>query len=126
MPQLTQVLLKGPGRRPQGLPVPFQQVLPLRLKNRVSGKASKGTNVACLHEMNMMLACFKDSDFDQVRCRAEIEAFRKCADGHQKELWKRNRTVPDGLLSMKSGSGTVDSVMLNKALYRNRLPKRDD
>jgi len=49
------------GRAPQNeKDVPFQEILPLRLKNSVSGKADSGNDVACLQEMGVLFACLKD------------------------------------------------------------------
>lgn len=65
-------------RVPQKEPVPFQEVLPLRLKKTVSGKGDKTSDVACLQEMAIMLACFKNNDFNQALCAKEISNFQGC------------------------------------------------
>ncbi|KAJ8934128.1 hypothetical protein NQ314_013587 [Rhamnusium bicolor] len=59
-------------------PVPFQEILPLKLKPRVSGKGDKTSEVCCIYEMSVMLSCFKDNEFNQSLCSKEIEAFKKC------------------------------------------------
>ncbi|XP_022910129.1 small ribosomal subunit protein mS37 [Onthophagus taurus] len=58
--------------------VPFQELLPLKLKSKVSGKGSTANEVCCLYEMSIMLACFKDKEFNQTMCAKEIENFKKC------------------------------------------------
>lgn len=59
-------------------PVPFQEILPLKLKPTVSGKGDKTSEVCCLHEMSVLFACMKNNDFSQQLCSKEIEAFQRC------------------------------------------------
>ncbi|KAF4518544.1 hypothetical protein B566_EDAN004288 [Ephemera danica] len=69
---------KGPSRGPAREPFPFQELLPLKLKNSVSGKGEKTTDVACLQEMAILFACFKKNDFNQMLCSQEINSFTSC------------------------------------------------
>jgi hypothetical protein len=36
------------------------------------------TDVACLHEMSVMFACFKNNDFNEALCSKEISSFQNC------------------------------------------------
>uniref|UniRef100_A0A1B0CFZ5 Uncharacterized protein n=1 Tax=Lutzomyia longipalpis TaxID=7200 RepID=A0A1B0CFZ5_LUTLO len=58
--------------------VPFKDQLPLRLKNRVSGKGGSESDVACLHEMSVLFACMKGADFNESACSKEITSLKKC------------------------------------------------
>lgn len=82
-------------------PVPFQEILPLKLKERLSGKSSKSSEVCCLYEMSVVFACLKDNDFTQSLCKKEIEAFQKCYtkninDVHQKRMREAKGIVTPG------------------------------
>lgn len=59
-------------------PVPFQEILPLKLKAAVSGKGDKTSEVCCLYEMSVLFACLKTNEFSQSLCSKEIEGFQKC------------------------------------------------
>uniref|UniRef100_A0A1L8DCV8 Uncharacterized protein n=1 Tax=Nyssomyia neivai TaxID=330878 RepID=A0A1L8DCV8_9DIPT len=58
--------------------VPFKEKLPLRLKNRVSGKGGAQSDVACLHEMSILFACMKGAEFNESACAKEITSLQKC------------------------------------------------
>ncbi|XP_055539511.1 uncharacterized protein LOC129726620 [Wyeomyia smithii] len=58
--------------------VPFQEILPLKLKNTVSGKTDKTSDVACLQEMAVMFSCLKTNEFDESLCAKEVSTFKKC------------------------------------------------
>ncbi len=98
-PRFTVGIGRAFGRKPCKEPVPFQEILPLKLKDSVSGKGEKTsgnqiwfkkknfyvfyslkkiTDVACLQDMAVMLACFKKHDFNQALCSKEISSFQSC------------------------------------------------
>lgn len=58
--------------------VPFQQLLPLKLKNKVSGKSDKSTGSVCVQEMSVLFSCLKKNDFNNMKCNKELETFEKC------------------------------------------------
>lgn len=80
--RLNTILFTAPSnksaRRPQREPIPFQMLLPLRLKKTVSGKGDKMREAACMQEMAVMFACFKKAEFDQAQCLKEVSAFQTC------------------------------------------------
>ncbi|XP_072942481.1 small ribosomal subunit protein mS37 [Epargyreus clarus] len=87
-------------RRPQREPVPFQMLLPLQLKKTVSGKGDKSREAACMQEMAVMFACFKNAEFDQQKCLKEVAAFQGCYKDFseryaaQREKGKKGILVP--------------------------------
>nr|CAD7197502.1 unnamed protein product [Timema douglasi] len=94
----TSVLARN-ARAPQKEPVPFQQLLPLKLKNSVSGKGDRTSNVACLQEMAVMFACLKQSEFDQALCSKEIAGFQSCFNTSQEQKKaKKELDRSDGLV----------------------------
>lgn len=75
-------LLKN-ARLPQSeAKVPFVEILPLKLRNFVSGKGSKTSNVACIQELSVLFACLKTNDFDQSRCAKEVSTLNGCYKTH--------------------------------------------
>ncbi|CAH2234230.1 uncharacterized protein LOC120633239 [Pararge aegeria] len=102
--RLNPILFTAPSgksaRRPQREPVPFQMLLPLRLKKSVSGKGDKLKEAACMQEMAVMFACFKKSEFDQEQCLKEVSSFQTCYNEYneraklQREQGKKGILVP--------------------------------
>uniref|UniRef100_B5DUN8 CHCH domain-containing protein n=1 Tax=Drosophila pseudoobscura pseudoobscura TaxID=46245 RepID=B5DUN8_DROPS len=87
------------GRVPQSeKDVPFQEILPLRLKNTVSGKADSGSDVACLQEMGMLFACMKDNEFVEKYCHKEIQQFQNCFKYYMDRKFKAKKTVNQGFV----------------------------
>ncbi|KAI5704469.1 coiled-coil-helix-coiled-coil-helix domain-containing protein 1 [Diaphorina citri] len=60
--------------------VKFDPILPLELKNRVSGKGGDSKKAGCIQEMSMAFSCLKANDFVQTNCAKEIKDFIACAD----------------------------------------------
>ncbi|CAH4029128.1 uncharacterized protein LOC123716248 [Pieris brassicae] len=87
-------------RRFQTEPVPFQMLLPLKLKKEVSGKNDKTKEAACMQEMAVLFACFKKSEFDQKQCLKEVTAFQTCYNDYnqrakvQREMGKKGILIP--------------------------------
>ncbi|XP_076318225.1 small ribosomal subunit protein mS37 [Tachypleus tridentatus] len=98
MTRLTAPLLRKPGRRPAVPPFKFQEILPLALKNRVSGKSGADSEVCCLSEMMTMLSCFRNHDFDQSNCGKEMQAFQTCYVSHLKNLQIKRKKESLGLI----------------------------
>lgn len=105
--------MKG-ARAPQTEPIPFQEILPLKLKNKVSGKGDKNKSVSCLHEMSILFACFKDNDFSQTICANEIANFQKC---HKAALDKKYLEKEQELKGiMKPGQKDLSHRQVNRIL----------
>lgn len=58
--------------------VPFEEMLPLALRDRVSGKGGKTSDVACIQEMTVLFACLKANEFNETKCPNEIKNFNGC------------------------------------------------
>lgn len=80
-------------------PVPFQEILPLKLRDRVSGKGENLTQVCCLHEMSVLFACFKTHDFNQSPCAKEMETLQKCYMAHLEKEKTRKEKEARGILT---------------------------
>lgn len=95
-------------------PVPFQEILPLKLKSRVSGKGDNTSNVSCVYEMSVMFACFKENEFNQSLCSKEIDTFKKCYNTHITNTKNRKEKETKGVLT--PGDKQLSHKQLNKIL----------
>lgn len=95
-------------------PVPFQERLPLKLKNRVSGKGDNLSEVSCLYEMSLLFACFKENDFSQVLCSKEIASFQKCYTESTARKLERKEKEAKGILT--PGDKKMSSRQINQLL----------
>ncbi|XP_013162677.1 PREDICTED: uncharacterized protein LOC106114129 [Papilio xuthus] len=100
--RLNTVLFSAPfnksARAPQREPVPFQMLLPLKLKKTVSGKGDNLKEAACMQEISVMFACFKKHDFDQQECMKEITAFQGCYRDYSQKLATQREQGKKGIL----------------------------
>lgn len=95
-------------------PVPFKEALPLKLKQRVSGKGDNQTDVCCIYEMSVMFACFKENDFNQSLCSKEIENFQKCYTVNKRQKEQKKEREAKGILT--PGDKKMSSKQLNQLL----------
>nr|CAH0111399.1 unnamed protein product [Daphnia galeata] len=100
-PRFTVGVNRAFGRKPCREPVPFQEILPLKLKDSVSGKGDKTSDVACLQDMAVMLACFKKHDFNQALCSKEISSFQSCYTNFENNR-KQANSVENTVANAKS------------------------
>uniref|UniRef100_U5EG08 CHCH domain-containing protein n=1 Tax=Corethrella appendiculata TaxID=1370023 RepID=U5EG08_9DIPT len=95
----TPTLLKARSFQSEKI-VPFQEILPLALKGKVSGKVDKAANVACLQEMAVLFACLKKNEFDESLCPKEISTFKNCyqifvdSESAKKVIQQKNIIAP--------------------------------
>lgn len=97
-------------------PVPFKEILPLKLKAGVSGKGQKTSEACCIYEMSVMFACLKDNDFQQSMCGKEIESFQKCYSNNMKEKAQRKERDLKGVLT--PGEKDLTAKQLNMLLQK--------
>lgn len=64
-------------REPQNVKkVPFKAVLPMRIRNHVSGKSDRQKEAPCIHELTVLFAKLKDHEFNDEMCAKETAALR--------------------------------------------------
>lgn len=102
------------------LEVRFEELLPLKLKNKVSGKGDRSKERACVHEMSIMFACFKKNEFDQSRCSNEINSFQVCANNHLTEKFLRKQNIREGKISL--GKDNLTPREINYLLKKHPNP----
>ncbi|XP_052867298.1 uncharacterized protein LOC128273391 [Anopheles cruzii] len=103
-------------RKPQNeSDVPFQEMLPLRLKNHVSGKTDKTSDVACLQEMAILFSCMKTNDFNESLCTKEVGSFQRCYKGFLDKKTLKKETSSKGMLV---AGKDLNYKQLNKVLKK--------
>lgn len=66
------------GRRPQDInSVPFKAVLPLKIRNHVSGKSDRQKIAPCIQELTVLFAKLKEHEFNDEMCAKEVAILRE-------------------------------------------------
>ncbi|XP_054168112.1 coiled-coil-helix-coiled-coil-helix domain-containing protein 1-like [Oppia nitens] len=81
------------GRRPARPVTRFKADKPLVLRNEVTSGTKLSSDVVCIQQMMDMLSCFKDNEFDQIRCEPQINAFQNCYNKFVDERKLKNDLV---------------------------------
>lgn len=90
--------LKNRGWLPENR-VEFQELLPLKLKDSVSGKGDKDKHNACVQEMMNLFSCLKKNDFNQSPCMKEVDILTTCNKDHDAAVRKEREQMRMGLLT---------------------------
>ncbi|POI25927.1 hypothetical protein CIB84_010323 [Bambusicola thoracicus] len=85
---------------------------PLVLANKVANRREQAGEATCITEMSVMMACWKQNDFNDKSCAEEIRAFYDCVAKAEKE---RKEKKDEYALSLK---GNIPSSKVNKLLRR--------
>lgn len=109
--KLAQVLA---ARLPAKEPVPFQTRLPLKLKDRVSGKGDNLKEASCVYEMSLLFACLKLHEFNQELCSKEIETFQNCFKETTARKLERKEKEAKGILT--PGERKMSAKQINQML----------
>ncbi|XP_012537631.1 coiled-coil-helix-coiled-coil-helix domain-containing protein 1 [Monomorium pharaonis] len=97
--RLTSILCRN-ARQPQNeKKVPFKALLPLKLRDFVSGKNQMTTESrGCLYEMTLLLSCLEENEFEDKRCVPQLNALNQCfkvySDNMQRARSIKEQTVP--------------------------------
>lgn len=118
--KIAPVLKKGifpKGRIPQPPEqVPFQEILPLKLKSRISGKGEKTSDVACLHELSVLFACLKENEFNQALCSKEIGSVQTCYKNFLDHKRIKREEEQKGIIA--TGQKNLSTKQVNKLLKK--------
>ncbi|XP_020299647.1 uncharacterized protein LOC109863660 isoform X2 [Pseudomyrmex gracilis] len=75
------------GRRPQNEnKVPFNAVLPLQLKDRVSSKFRKTSDRGCLYEMTLLLTCLDENAYEDKLCLSKLKSLEACYERYNENI----------------------------------------
>lgn len=117
--RLPTVLLKARSPQSEKL-VPFQAILPMRLKGQVSGKSNSQAEVACLQEIAVLLACMKAADFSETICAKEIGVFKTCYKSFLDHKTATKKAQESGNLTP---GANLNYKQLNKLMKKYPGPK---
>ncbi|XP_064001633.1 small ribosomal subunit protein mS37 [Pogoniulus pusillus] len=83
---------------------------PLVLANKVANRREQLGEVTCITEMSVMMACWKQNDFNDTACAEEIRMFYDCvAKAEERKNQNEDTLLPRGNLT---------SSKVNKLLRR--------
>lgn len=71
-------LMRKTARQPQNInKVPFKAVLPMEIRNHVSGKSDRQKQAPCIQELTVLFAKLKDHEFNDELCAKETKILRE-------------------------------------------------
>ncbi|NXT89267.1 CHCH1 protein, partial [Anhinga rufa] len=103
--------LSGQWRQKKRPPV-IRPTRPLVLANKVANRREQEGEATCITEMSVMMACWKQNDFNDTACAEEIRMFYDCVAKAEKE--RKDQNKEDTL----SPRGNLTSSKVNKLLRR--------
>ncbi|XP_066535565.1 coiled-coil-helix-coiled-coil-helix domain-containing protein 1 [Hoplias malabaricus] len=70
---------------------------PLCLKNQVTNRRPEKGEATCITEMSILMACWKQNDFNNTLCSKEVSTFYRCIENAQAEREKaKNQAAGQG------------------------------
>ncbi|XP_066477829.1 small ribosomal subunit protein mS37 [Tiliqua scincoides] len=103
--------LSGPGRSGARRP-PVKPPRPLVLADRVSSRRLQLGEATCVTEMSLMMACWKQNEFNDAVCAKEIQTFLDCAAKAEAE--RKEKITLESLNQLRN----LDAKQVNKLLKR--------
>ncbi|XP_068970660.1 small ribosomal subunit protein mS37 isoform X1 [Bombus flavifrons] len=83
--RLSSIYLKSGPRAAQNVnKVQFNEVMPLKLKNKVTGGVMKTLEDKCLYEMTLVFSCWKENGFENGICDKEMKNLYVCYNKYMK------------------------------------------
>uniref|UniRef100_A0A8C0F049 Coiled-coil-helix-coiled-coil-helix domain containing 1 n=1 Tax=Bubo bubo TaxID=30461 RepID=A0A8C0F049_BUBBB len=92
-------------------PPVLRSTRPLVLANKVANRREQAGEATCITEMSVMMACWKQNDFNDTACAEEIRMFHDCVAKAEKERKNQNKDI------LSSGENLTSSKV-NKLLRR--------
>ncbi|NXT17743.1 CHCH1 protein, partial [Syrrhaptes paradoxus] len=102
--------VSGQWRQKKRPPV-IRPTRPLVLANKVANRREQTGEATCITEMSVMMACWKQNDFNDTACAEEIRMFYDCVAKAEKERKDQNEDI-------LSSRGNLSSSKVNKLLRR--------
>ncbi|NXM00409.1 CHCH1 protein, partial [Tyrannus savana] len=102
--------VSGQWRQKKRPPV-IRPVRPLALADKVANRREQAGEATCITEMSVMMACWKQNDFNDAACAEEIRVFYDCVAKAEKQ----RRSQSEDTLSSR---GNLPSSKVNKLLRR--------
>ncbi|XP_022672760.1 uncharacterized protein LOC111269140 [Varroa jacobsoni] len=105
-------------RNPVVRKIPFREMLPMQLKDKVSGKKENSKGVACLPEMFTLFTCLSKTDFDTLKCPNEVKAFQLCYKNHTANVAEYKAKGSLGILVPDQKLNDMTSQQINTLLKK--------
>ncbi|XP_063995279.1 uncharacterized protein LOC135172815 [Diachasmimorpha longicaudata] len=96
--------------------VPFKAMLPLKLRNHVTGKGSKSQEQGCLQEATLVLSCLVENNYENQKCTKETENFQNCYKTYLKNKKFSKEQALKGILT--PGSTNLKFGQVNHLLRK--------
>ncbi|XP_033222033.1 coiled-coil-helix-coiled-coil-helix domain-containing protein 1 [Belonocnema kinseyi] len=84
--------------------VKFQPILPLQLKNKVSGKSDTDKEKGCLYEISVVIACLSKHNYENKFCEKEVKEFNNCFTTHMAKVRALKKNRDKGVLTPNAKS----------------------
>uniref|UniRef100_A0A8D0FR95 Coiled-coil-helix-coiled-coil-helix domain containing 1 n=1 Tax=Strix occidentalis caurina TaxID=311401 RepID=A0A8D0FR95_STROC len=84
--------VSGQWRQKKRPPV-LRSTRPLVLANKVANRREQAGEAMCITEMSVMMACWKQNDFNDTACAEEIRMFHDCVAKAEKERKNQNEDI---------------------------------
>nr|XP_055026847.1 coiled-coil-helix-coiled-coil-helix domain-containing protein 1 [Misgurnus anguillicaudatus] len=89
--------------RQHGRPV-LRPIKPLALKNEVANRRLRKGEATCVTEMSLLMACWKQNDFNNTVCSKEVSTFYTCVEKTQMQNKAAGKHGGQGRLSPKEAT----------------------
>lgn len=121
--RIFQVLLKNKNapQNPKRVPLAAPR-LPFALRDRVSSKPGKTTNIPCHQELQNLISKLAQNDYNQVFCQKEVNDLRSAQNEAYLQFIKDRTERRTG--EIKPGN-ELNPIPLNKYLKKFPLMRRD-
>jgi len=87
-------------RTPQNVnTVPFKAVLPLKIRNHVSGKSDRQKLAPCIQELTVLFAKLKEHEFNDELCAKEVAILREANREYLTTRRVTKQTRNEGILT---------------------------
>jgi len=94
------LMKKATARQPQNIKaVPFQAVLPIKIRNHVSGKSDKQKLAPCIQELTVLFAKLKEHDMNDELCAKETAILREANREYLTNRRITKKTRNEGILT---------------------------
>lgn len=100
-------------RQPQNVNnVPFKAVLPMKLRNHVSGKSDRQKLAPCIQELTVLFARLKEHEFNDELCAKETAALREANREYLTTRYE-NTARKISLVNLKAMYDNLDKYFLH-------------
>ncbi|XP_074648559.1 small ribosomal subunit protein mS37-like [Tubulanus polymorphus] len=97
----------------------YNPALPLQLADKVSSRGDPRNKPICIHDLSVLLSCWKSNDYNQSLCSKELQTFNKCWDDAIAAAMAKRKNPTEQTQS----DGKLSKHQVNNLLKRFPQPK---